>query len=150
VDAFTSSGLLAVITLAFLEIVLGVFRSESYIVKAQETGQPPTGHYQSRDWVQVALATGAQGYVYKPDARRDLLPSIEAVLRGKQFVSSTIRSQKFNDIRAAKTPHRHELLFFSDETILLDSFTRFIAAALNRPREATPSNEAAGPPTDHS
>jgi hypothetical protein len=37
VDQFTSSRMLALITLAFLEIVLGVFRSESYIAKAQET-----------------------------------------------------------------------------------------------------------------
>lgn len=49
-EAFSSSGLLALITVAFLEVVLGVFRSESYIVKAQETAQAPTGHYQCRDW----------------------------------------------------------------------------------------------------
>lgn len=40
----------ALITLTFLQIVLAVFRSESYIVKAQDTAQPPTGHYQCREW----------------------------------------------------------------------------------------------------
>jgi DNA-binding NarL/FixJ family response regulator len=43
----------------------------------------------SADVVQVALTTGARGYVYKSDVRTDLLPAIEAVLRGKQFVSSS-------------------------------------------------------------
>jgi DNA-binding NarL/FixJ family response regulator len=40
----------------------------------------------SLDVVEVALSTGAQGYVYKTDVRSDLLPTIEAVLRGKQSV----------------------------------------------------------------
>ncbi len=38
-----------------------------------------------------ALSTGAKGYVWKAAANADLLPAIEAVLRGDHFVSS----QKF-------------------------------------------------------
>jgi len=49
-EAFTSSNLMALIILTFLEIALGVFRSESYILRAEETAQQPTGHYQCRDW----------------------------------------------------------------------------------------------------
>lgn len=45
------------------------------------------------DTVRVALNTGAQGYVWKADAGRDLLPAIEAVLRGEQFVSSRLKGQ---------------------------------------------------------
>ena len=42
----------------------------------------------SLDVVQAALGTGAEGFVYKARAARDLLSAIEAVLGGKQFVSS--------------------------------------------------------------
>ena len=35
-----------------------------------------------------ALRTGANGYVVKSDAASELLPAVEAVLQGKQFVSS--------------------------------------------------------------
>ena len=55
---------------------------------------------------------------------------MDAVLHDKEFVSNNLRGYTFIDIAAAKAPHRHELLIFSDDTVLLDSFTRFIAAAL--------------------
>src|SRR5260370_24462957 len=84
----------------------------------------------SLDVVQVALSTGAQGYVYKTDVQSDLLHAIEAVLRGKQFVSSSVKGYEFTDIPTAKTPCRHEVQFYSDDAVFLDSFTRFIAAAL--------------------
>ena len=82
------------------------------------------------DVVQAALGTGAQGYVYKADARSDLLPAIDAVLRGKQFVSSSLKGHKFTDTTREKAPHRHEVQFYSDDTVLLDTFARFIAVAL--------------------
>jgi DNA-binding NarL/FixJ family response regulator len=40
------------------------------------------------DVAQAALSNGAMGYVLKSDAGDELLPAIEAVLEGKQFVSS--------------------------------------------------------------
>ena len=40
--------------------------------------------------VRAALDTGAKGYVLKVDAANELWPAIEAVLRGKQFVSSGV------------------------------------------------------------
>jgi len=49
------------------------------------------------------------------------------VFGGKQFVSS-IRG--FTDTSGEKAPHRHEVLFYSDDAVLLDSVTRFIVAAL--------------------
>jgi len=82
------------------------------------------------DVVRAAFGTGAQGYVYKADVRSDLLPAIEAVLRGKQFVSSSLKGYEFIDTSGEKAPHRHEVLFYSNDTILLDRLTRFIATAL--------------------
>ena len=46
-----------------------------------------------RDVVQAALGTGAKGYVLKPDSGSELRPAIEAVLQGKQFVSSGLTAR---------------------------------------------------------
>jgi DNA-binding NarL/FixJ family response regulator len=81
------------------------------------------------DLVRAALGT-AQGYVYKTDFRRDFLPAIHAVLRGGQFVSSSLKGYEFTDTAGEKAPHRHEVFFYSDDTVLLDSLARFIASAL--------------------
>ena len=80
--------------------------------------------------VRAALSTGALGYVLKTDARRELLPAVDAALRGKQFVSSSLKGNEFSDASVEKAPHHHEVQFYSDDTVLLDSVTRFIAAAL--------------------
>jgi DNA-binding NarL/FixJ family response regulator len=45
------------------------------------------------DVVQAALGTGALGYVHKMNALGELLPAVEAVLRGKEFVSSGLKSK---------------------------------------------------------
>ena len=42
------------------------------------------------DVVQAALNSGAKGYVLKSDAGSELWPAIEAVLQGKQYVSSGV------------------------------------------------------------
>ena len=44
-----------------------------------------------KDIVRAALATGAQGYVLKTDARGELLPAVARVLGGDDFVSSGIQ-----------------------------------------------------------
>jgi DNA-binding NarL/FixJ family response regulator len=82
------------------------------------------------DVVRAALSTGARGYVRKTDAVSELLSAADAVFRGKQFVSSSLEGYEFTDGSGEKAPHRHEVLFYSDDTVLLDSVTRFIAAAL--------------------
>jgi DNA-binding NarL/FixJ family response regulator len=86
--------------------------------------------------VRAALGTGALGYVRKTDARRELLTAVDAVLRGKQFVSSGLKGYEFTDTAEEKAPHCHEVLFYSDEAILLDTFARFIAVALKSGRAA--------------
>ncbi len=45
--------------------------------------------YHSSDIISGALRTGACGYVLKSQLGRELLPAVQAVLRGEQFVSST-------------------------------------------------------------
>ncbi len=92
------------------------------------------------DVVRAALGTGALGYVRKTDAGRELLPAMDAVLRSKQFVSSSLKDYQFTDglkghkFSASpgeeKAPYRHEVLFYSDDTVLLDRVTHFIAVAL--------------------
>jgi DNA-binding NarL/FixJ family response regulator len=82
------------------------------------------------DIVRAAFDTGASGYVRKIDAGRELLPAVDAVLGGKQFVSSGLKGDEFTDASVERAPHRHEVLFYSDDTVFLDSCTRFIAAAL--------------------
>jgi CheY-like chemotaxis protein len=49
----------------------------------------------SADVVQGALGTGAQGYVVKSDARRELLEGVNAILRGEQFVGSRFSGNDF-------------------------------------------------------
>jgi DNA-binding NarL/FixJ family response regulator len=46
--------------------------------------------YRSWDIVEAALSTGAVGYVVKSDCGRELLVAVDAVLEGKQFVSSSV------------------------------------------------------------
>ena len=63
------------------------------------------------------------GYVHKLRVASELLPAIEAVLAGKQFVSGGLEFRESTD---APAPHRHEILFRSDDEVLLDSLTRLL------------------------
>jgi DNA-binding NarL/FixJ family response regulator len=83
------------------------------------------------DLVLTALSAGAKGYVHKTDAHSELLPALDAVLRGQQFVSSSLKGCGFIASSTERALHRHEVLFYSDDTILLDRVTPLIAAALN-------------------
>jgi DNA-binding NarL/FixJ family response regulator len=88
------------------------------------------------DVVRAALGTGALGYVLKTDAGRELLPAMDAVLGGKQIFSSSVKGRQFTDTSAEEAPHRHEVQFYSDDALLLDTFARFIAVALKSGRAA--------------
>jgi DNA-binding NarL/FixJ family response regulator len=88
------------------------------------------------DIVRAALSTGARGYVRKTDVKKELIPAIDAVLRGEQFVSSSIKGYEFTDSAGEKLPHRHEVQFYSDDALLLDTYARFIAVALKSGRAA--------------
>jgi DNA-binding NarL/FixJ family response regulator len=49
----------------------------------------------STDIVQAALETGAKGYVVKADAGRELIPALDAVLRGQTYVSKSLSGHGF-------------------------------------------------------
>jgi DNA-binding NarL/FixJ family response regulator len=82
----------------------------------------------SSDVVQECLRSGALGYVQKMRTECDLLPAIDAVLRGMEFVSDGLLSEAVTDKPAHQ---RHEILFCGDEEALLHGLTQFIAAALS-------------------
>jgi DNA-binding NarL/FixJ family response regulator len=108
---------------------------------------------ETRSWdiVKEALRSGGTGYVLKPDAGSDLLRAVEAVLKGKQFISAGLAGHDLgeltDDYTADNPPHpqrvvapiplqkveiarHHEAGFYSDDRSLLDGLTQFIGAAL--------------------
>ena len=98
--------------------------------------------------VQGALSTGAQGYVVKSDAGRELLEGVNAVLRGEQFVSGRFAGHDFTGASDAAASHsvrstavvgslqqdikiaHHEVGFYSADRRFLDDLTQFIGAGL--------------------
>ena len=60
--------------------------------------------YNSPDIVQAALSTGGLGYVCKPDASRELLRAVDAVLRGKQYVSGSLRGHEVTGASSEGSP----------------------------------------------
>jgi len=102
----------------------------------------------SGDVVEEALSTGAVGYVAKSDAARELLAAVEAVLQGKQFVSSCLFAHQIDGDQLTRKhasgrslaplpQHKgeivghHEVVFYSDDRQLLDRVFPFIGAALS-------------------
>jgi DNA-binding NarL/FixJ family response regulator len=104
----------------------------------------------SADIVQAALETGAKGYVVKADAGRELMPALEAVLRGQTYVSKSISGHGLTNVPDRSAIHvlemrhgletrrqlglqstrHHEVGFYSDDRALLDGYTRFVGAVL--------------------
>jgi hypothetical protein len=73
---------------------------------------------------------GAVGYFYKLRLVSELLPAIETVFRGKQFIGAGLEAEIGKNTAPQEQAHRHEMLIYSDETVLLEAFTRFIVVAL--------------------
>lgn len=89
----------------------------------------------SADVVQEALNLGALGYVAKAQAGSELLPAVDAVLRGMQFVSRRLSSHNFANAAEATDAQGsdrlcHGVQFYSEDASFLDGFSRFITAAL--------------------
>ena len=104
----------------------------------------------SVDIVQAALETGALGYLRKTDAGLELIPALDAVLRGQRYLSRSVAgaastgssdespSDTVEEYPAKAHPQghrnenarRHEVGFHSDDRSLLESFTNFVGAAL--------------------
>lgn len=95
-----------------------------------------------------ALRTGAGGYVVKTDAGRELLPAVQAVLQGRQFVSTSLAANGFtqdkhtadNRCREVGVEHlprqnegpgaRHEVKFYSSDAAFVAGLAGFIEAGL--------------------
>src|SRR5262249_10095746 len=82
----------------------------------------------SPEVVGEAMYLGALGYVQKQRAGGDLMPAIEAALKGSRFVSSGLQVGQGADGQAQS---RHEILFYSDNAALLDGLAHFVVNALN-------------------
>ena len=83
----------------------------------------------SSDIVREALRLGAHGYIQKLICRdRPAARDRRRTSRGRRFVSRNVALTELTDDPA---PHRHEILFCSDDAAIVDVLTRFIAAALN-------------------
>jgi DNA-binding NarL/FixJ family response regulator len=83
---------------------------------------------------EVALSTGARGYIVKSDVGRELLLAMEAVVEGERFISATLAGRGFEtttDGRVVRVLRCHEAGFYADESSLLDDYARFAEAALN-------------------
>jgi DNA-binding NarL/FixJ family response regulator len=101
------------------------------------------------DVVQTALHLGAQGYLLKADAGGELLPAVDAVLQGRQYLSRRLRPHVINNTQdesladsLRSKEHRsllaqkgnivrvHKAAFHPDDASLVDDFTCFIEFAL--------------------
>jgi DNA-binding NarL/FixJ family response regulator len=98
----------------------------------------------SLDVVREALNVGGVGYIYKIYVASELLPAIEMVLRGKQFLSSHLEPfanteigdehlgdrARPEDLPAPRRRRSHEVGVYPDDASFVDGFTRFIEDTL--------------------
>jgi len=101
----------------------------------------------SADVAQEAFSAGALGYVVKAHAGSELLPALEVVRQGGQFISKGLSGPLFTETQgpgsfdrpeAAPTvppgtgeiTRTHAVRFYSDDESFLAGFSRFIEAAL--------------------
>jgi DNA-binding NarL/FixJ family response regulator len=89
----------------------------------------------SVEFVAAALEGGGVGYVHKLSVDRDLRHAIQAVRMGRYFVSGVVRGG-FGQATLDSPPVRHEVQLCSDDTVLRESFTAFIAASLRADQAA--------------
>ena len=81
----------------------------------------------SLEVVEQAFRRGAHGYVYKPRVQRDILPVLDAIIRGGRFVSGGLERVAQGDSLAS---HRHDVVFCSSDAVLIGAFSRFIDGEL--------------------
>jgi CheY-like chemotaxis protein len=100
----------------------------------------------SSDIVREAFNVGGAGYVCKLHVGTELLPAIEMVLMGRQFVSSQLEPFAISEIGdgclgdrlhpdepLAQSRHRsHEVGVYPDDASFVDDFTRFIEGTMKR------------------
>jgi DNA-binding NarL/FixJ family response regulator len=84
----------------------------------------------SVDVVQHALGLGALGYLHKTRTHQELLPAIESVLAGKQFVSTALETSRFSESTNKQFADCHQVEFYSEEAAFLAGVSAFAAASL--------------------
>jgi DNA-binding NarL/FixJ family response regulator len=103
----------------------------------------------SAEVVQEALHLGAHGYLLKVDAAGELLPAVDAVLEGRQYLSRRLRPTVIPETheegsrdplgsleppsllaQKAKSGRTHEVVYFRDDASLVAHFSRFAESAL--------------------
>ena len=84
----------------------------------------------SADVVQETLSLGALGYVTKAHAGSELLAAVDAVLAGRQFLSSGLSHPNLIVASDSKITRSHDVEFYSDDEAFVVGFSRFIEAAL--------------------
>lgn len=101
-----------------------------------------TSENRSPDILDEALRTGAGGYVVKSDGASELLPAIDAILRGKRFVSTCLMdhnsidnadSDSYEKVVASsqrQSIDSHNLRFYTDDAAFVDGLCQSIETAL--------------------
>jgi CheY-like chemotaxis protein len=79
--------------------------------------------------VREAMRVGALGYIRKPHGS-ELLPAIQAALRGTRFFGGGLEAQESNEGTEDYILGHHGVLFCSDDGVFLEAVARFVAAAL--------------------
>jgi DNA-binding NarL/FixJ family response regulator len=121
-----------------LPTVNGIEAARRILQFAPETKILFMSQERSSDIVEEALRTGAGGYIVKSEASADLLPAVEAVLGGKQFVSASLtgptrvrhENNHIEPLRRKQVEH-HEMKLHADHAALTEDFAQFTEAALN-------------------
>jgi CheY-like chemotaxis protein len=85
--------------------------------------------------VEQALLLGAHGYLWKSDTAGELLPAVDEVLQGRQFVSSSLRSRTIRKPSVVlpgkvESVYGHQVASYRDDASFVTDFARFIEAAL--------------------
>ena len=85
--------------------------------------------------VEQMLLLGAHGYLWKSDAVGELLPAVDEVLHGRQFISSRFRSRTLPKTsivlpRRAESVHGHQVASYRNDASFVEDFARYIEAAL--------------------
>jgi DNA-binding NarL/FixJ family response regulator len=101
----------------------------------------------SADIVHQALSLGALGYVVKTHAASELLPAVEMVLAGGQFISRGVSGLSLTGVptspssteahlqlapKKQETTWNHRVEFYSDDSAFVVGFSCFIESVLER------------------
>lgn len=83
----------------------------------------------SPDIVEETLRLGAMGYVHKARTGSELLPAVEAVLAGRQFVGSSLKGCERREGKS-HSPFCHEVQFYSDDAVFMKNLGRAVHSTL--------------------